>query len=189
MPSPPLLSSPRATEAPQHLETEKASTPTSRSLPAPGEWLRCPPGRERHQHFFTKAQVCCGGLFLGSSSRGIWDSLLYLIVTPRADAQPHAQQTERIRAPFALSPAQPHVCDAGCFREAGPCACPAQEQLYRDFTQRMKKCSDRLDFLGLQNHWGWWLLPGNLKMCAPWKSYDKDSRLKSRAITLLWFFQ
>ena len=99
-----------------------------------------------------KPQVCCGALFLGSSSRGIWDSLLYLILTRRADAQPHAQQMERIRAPFALSPAQPHVCDAGCFREAGPCACPAQEPLYRDFTQRMKKCIDSLDFLGLQNH-------------------------------------
>ena len=121
-----------------------------------------------------KPQVCCGALFLGSSSRGIWDSLLYLILTRRADAQPHAQQMERIRAPFALSPAQPHVCDAGCFREAGPCACPAQEPLYRDFTQRMKKCIDSLDFLGLQNHWGWWLLPWNLKTRAPWQSYDKQ---------------
>ena len=101
-----------------------------------------------------KPQVCCGALFLGSSSRGIWDSLLYLILTRRADAQPHAQQMERIRAPFALSPAQSHVCDAGCFREAGPCACPAQEPLYRDFTQRMKKC--------------WWLsLPGGTPEPSP----------------------
>ena len=34
--------------------------------------------------------------------------------------------------------------------------------------------SDRLYFLGLQNHCRWWLQPRNLKMPAPWKkSYDK----------------
>ena len=34
--------------------------------------------------------------------------------------------------------------------------------------------SDRLYFLGLQNHCRWWLQPWNLKMPAPWKkSYDK----------------
>ena len=34
--------------------------------------------------------------------------------------------------------------------------------------------SDRLSFLGLQNHCIWWLQPGNQKMLAPWKkSYDQ----------------
>ena len=34
--------------------------------------------------------------------------------------------------------------------------------------------SDRLCFLGLQNHYRWWLQPWNEKMLAPWKmSYDK----------------
>ena len=34
--------------------------------------------------------------------------------------------------------------------------------------------SNRLYFLGLQNHCRWWLQPGNQKMLAPWKkSYDK----------------
>ena len=34
--------------------------------------------------------------------------------------------------------------------------------------------SDRFYFLGLQNHWGWWLPPWNEKTLAPWKkSYDK----------------
>ena len=34
--------------------------------------------------------------------------------------------------------------------------------------------SDRIYFLGLQNHWGHWLQPGNLKMLASWKeNYDK----------------
>ena len=34
--------------------------------------------------------------------------------------------------------------------------------------------SDRLYFLGLQNHCRWWLKPWNEKMFAPWKnSYDK----------------
>ena len=34
--------------------------------------------------------------------------------------------------------------------------------------------SDRLYFLGLQNHGGWWLQPWNKKTLAPWKeSYDK----------------
>ena len=33
---------------------------------------------------------------------------------------------------------------------------------------------DRFYFLGLQNHWGWWLQPWTYKMLAPWKeSYDK----------------
>ena len=45
--------------------------------------------------------------------------------------------------------------------------------------------SDRLYFLGLQNHCRWWLQPWNKKMLAPWKkSYDLDSILKSRDITL-----
>ena len=35
--------------------------------------------------------------------------------------------------------------------------------------------SDRLYFLGLQNHFRWWLQPRNLKMLAPWKkSYEKS---------------
>ena len=34
--------------------------------------------------------------------------------------------------------------------------------------------SERLYFLGLQNHCRWWLQPWNLKMLAPWKkSYDQ----------------
>ena len=34
--------------------------------------------------------------------------------------------------------------------------------------------SDRLSFLGLQNHYRWWLQPWNAKMLTPWKqSYDK----------------
>ena len=34
--------------------------------------------------------------------------------------------------------------------------------------------SNRLYFLGLQNHCRWWLQPWNLKMLSPWKkSYDK----------------
>ena len=34
--------------------------------------------------------------------------------------------------------------------------------------------SERLYFLGLQNHSRWWLQPWNLKMLAPWKkSYDQ----------------
>ena len=34
--------------------------------------------------------------------------------------------------------------------------------------------SERLHFLGLQNHCRWWLQPRNSKMLAPWKkSYDK----------------
>ena len=34
--------------------------------------------------------------------------------------------------------------------------------------------SDRLYFLGLQNHCGWWLQAWNLKLHAPWKkNYDK----------------
>ena len=33
---------------------------------------------------------------------------------------------------------------------------------------------DRLYFLGLQNHFEWWLQPWNLKVLAPWKkNYDK----------------
>ena len=35
--------------------------------------------------------------------------------------------------------------------------------------------SERLYFLGLQNHCKWWLQPWNLKMLAPWKkSYDQS---------------
>ena len=34
--------------------------------------------------------------------------------------------------------------------------------------------SDRLNFLGLQNHCRWWLQPWNEKTLAPWnKSYDQ----------------
>ena len=34
--------------------------------------------------------------------------------------------------------------------------------------------SEKFYFLGLQNHYGWWLQPWNLKMLAPWKkSYNK----------------
>ena len=34
--------------------------------------------------------------------------------------------------------------------------------------------SIRLYFLGLQNHWRWWLQPWNLKTVTPWKeSYDQ----------------
>ena len=34
--------------------------------------------------------------------------------------------------------------------------------------------SDRLYFLGLQNHWRWWLQPWNYKTLIPWKeSYDQ----------------
>ena len=34
--------------------------------------------------------------------------------------------------------------------------------------------SDRLSFLGLQNHWRWWLQSRNSKTRAPWKkSYDQ----------------
>ena len=37
---------------------------------------------------------------------------------------------------------------------------------------------DRLYFLGLQNHCGWWLKPWNYKTLAPWKkSYDKPRQL------------
>ena len=33
---------------------------------------------------------------------------------------------------------------------------------------------DRFYFIGLQNHWRWWLQPWNQRMLAPWKnSYDK----------------
>ena len=44
----------------------------------------------------------------------------------------------------------------------------------------------RLYFLGVQNHWRWWLKPWNLKTLTPWKeSYDHlESILKSRDITL-----
>ena len=36
------------------------------------------------------------------------------------------------------------------------------------------RSSDRLYFLGLQNHCSWWVQPWNLKSLAPWeKSYDK----------------
>ena len=37
--------------------------------------------------------------------------------------------------------------------------------------------SDRLYFLGLQNHCRWWLQPWNWKMLAPWKkNYDQPSQ-------------
>ena len=47
-----------------------------------------------------------------------------------------------------------------------------------------------LYFIGLQNHWRWWLQPCNKKAFAPWKKKKKkamtslDSMLKSRDITL-----
>ena len=45
--------------------------------------------------------------------------------------------------------------------------------------------SDRLYFLGLQNHCRWWLQPWNEKMLASWKAMaNLDSVLKSRDITL-----
>ena len=45
--------------------------------------------------------------------------------------------------------------------------------------------SDRLYFLGLQNHCRWWLQPWNWKTFAPWKkSYDRPRILKSTDITL-----
>ena len=38
--------------------------------------------------------------------------------------------------------------------------------------------SDRLYFIGLQNHCRWWLQPWNQKMLAPWKkSYDQPRQL------------
>ena len=47
--------------------------------------------------------------------------------------------------------------------------------------------SDRLYFLGLENHCRWWLQPWNQKMLAPWKkSYDKPRHyVKNRDVTLL----
>ena len=47
--------------------------------------------------------------------------------------------------------------------------------------------SGRFYFLGLQNHYGWWLEPWNYKTLIPWKKrYDKqDSLLESRNITFL----
>ena len=45
--------------------------------------------------------------------------------------------------------------------------------------------SDRLYFLGLQNHCRWWLQPWNEKMLTSWKAMtNPDSVLKSRNITL-----
>ena len=48
------------------------------------------------------------------------------------------------------------------------------------------RSSDRFSFLGLQNHYRWWLQSWNSKMLAPWKeSYNKPDRvLKSKEITL-----
>ena len=44
--------------------------------------------------------------------------------------------------------------------------------------------SGRFSFLGLQNHFGQWLLPWSQKMLTPWEeSSDKDSVFKSRDIT------
>ena len=47
--------------------------------------------------------------------------------------------------------------------------------------------SDRLYFLGLQNHCRWWLQPWNEKTLAPWKkSYDQPKHhIKKQSITLL----
>ena len=40
--------------------------------------------------------------------------------------------------------------------------------------RRQSRSSDKFSFLGLQNHWGWWLQPWNWKTLASWKeSYDK----------------
>ena len=45
--------------------------------------------------------------------------------------------------------------------------------------------SDRLYFLGLQNHCRWWLQPWNKKNLAPWKkSYERLSILKNKDATL-----
>ena len=42
--------------------------------------------------------------------------------------------------------------------------------------------SDRLYFLGLQNHRRWWLQPWNLKMLAPWKkSYDQPAAAAAKS--------
>ena len=60
--------------------------------------------------------------------------------------------------------------------------------------------SERLYFLGLQNHCGWWLQPWSQKTLAPWKKSmtNLDSILKSWDVTLptkvrlvkaFWFFQ
>ena len=57
--------------------------------------------------------------------------------------------------------------------------------LYITFLWRNNGNSDRLYFLGLQNHCKWWLQPWNEKTFAPWKkNYDQLSILKSRHITL-----
>ena len=48
--------------------------------------------------------------------------------------------------------------------------------------------SDRLYFLGLQNHCRWWVQPWNSKMLAPWKKSNDQPRphiKKQRDITLL----
>ena len=46
--------------------------------------------------------------------------------------------------------------------------------------------SDRLYFLGVQNHCRWWLQPWNLKTLAPWKkSYDKPRQYIEKTETLL----
>ena len=47
--------------------------------------------------------------------------------------------------------------------------------------------SERVYFLGLQNHCRWWLQPWNQKMLPPWeKSYDQfRQHIKNRDITLL----
>ena len=43
--------------------------------------------------------------------------------------------------------------------------------------------SDRLYFLGLQNHRRWWLQPWNLKMLAPWKkSYDQPAAAAAKLL-------
>ena len=61
---------------------------------------------------------------------------------------------------------------------------PSVPSLHR--RRRKNGNNDRLYFLGLQNHWGWWLQPWNKKVLAPWKkSYDKLSTLKSRDIILV----
>ena len=39
--------------------------------------------------------------------------------------------------------------------------------------------SERIYFLGLQNHWRWWLQPQNYKILASWKkSYDQPSSVQ-----------
>ena len=52
--------------------------------------------------------------------------------------------------------------------------------------RRQSRSSDKFSFLGLQNHWGWWLQPWNWKTLASWKeSYDKLRQRIKKAKTSL----